>query len=179
EDWPGRKGGVGTGLGQAEPDILGVQEARPEQVAFLEKTLPGHQRVGVGRDDGRDAGEHCAIYFRKDRFEAIDSGTFWLEEPTDQPAGPGRWVKRTCTWVRLRARDGGRALCVYNPHLPGRTAAAVRGQSRLSAAHIVLDHIKAAGPGDTVVLLGDFNAGPNDASRQLFAEAGLRETAAL
>src|SRR5581483_11238021 len=60
-----------------------------------------------------------------------------------------------------------------------RTAAAVRGQSRLSAARIVLDHIKAGDPGDAVVLVGDFNAGSDAPSRQLFAEAGLRETTAL
>jgi endonuclease/exonuclease/phosphatase family metal-dependent hydrolase len=148
-------------------------------VAFLEATLPGHQRVGVGRDDGRAAGEHCAIYFHRDRFEALDSGTFWLAEPTDRPSAPGARVKRTCTWVRLRERAGGRTLLVYNAHLPGRTAAAVRGQSRLSAARIVLDHIKAGDPSDAVVLVGDFNAGPHDPARQLFGEVGLRETAAV
>ena len=179
QNWPARKHALATVLREAQPDILGVQEARPEQVAFLEKTLPDHQRVGVGRDDGRDAGEHCAIYFRRDRFEAIGSGTFWLQEPTDQPAGAGRWAKRTCTWVRLRRRAGGRTLCVYNTHLPGRTAALVRGQSRLSAARIVLDHIKAGDPADAVVLVGDFNAGPDAQPRRVFAEIGLRETAAL
>ena len=59
------------------------------------------------------------------------------------------------------------------------SAAAIRGQSRLSAAQIVLDHIKGGGPSDTVVLIGDFNAGPNAPTRQLFAEIGLRETAVL
>jgi endonuclease/exonuclease/phosphatase family metal-dependent hydrolase len=179
QNWPARKHALATVLRAAQPDILGVQEARPEQVAFLEKALPDHQRVGVGRNDGRDAGEHCAIYFRRDRFEAIASGTFWLEEPFDQPAGSGHWARRTCTWVRLRERKGGRTLCVYNTHLPGRTAAVVRGQSRLSAARIVVDRIKAGNPSDAIVVVADFNAAPDAPSRLLFAEAGLRETAAL
>src|SRR5262249_51818368 len=153
QNWPARKHALAAVLGEAQPDILGVQEARPEQVAFLEKTLPGYKRVGLGRE-GRDQGEHCAIFFRLERFEAIADGTFWLEEPTDQPAGPGHWVKRTCTWVRLRERASGRTLRVYNAHLPGRMAAAVRGQSRLSASRIVLDYIKAGDPGDPVVLVG-------------------------
>src|SRR5262249_51446063 len=118
-------------------------------------------------------------FFRLDRFEAIAGRTFWLEAPTDQPAGPGRWVKRTCTWVRLRERASGRTLRVYNAHLPGRTAAAVRGQSRLSASRIAPDHITAGDPSDAVVLAGDFNAGPDAPSRRVFAEGGLRETAAL
>jgi endonuclease/exonuclease/phosphatase family metal-dependent hydrolase len=179
QNWSTRKQALAAVLREARPDILGVQEARTGQVAFLEKTLAGYQRVGVGRDDGRDHGEHCAIFFRLDRFQAIADGTFWLEEPTDQPAGPGRWVKRTCTWVRLRERAGGRTLRVYNAHLPGRTAAAVRGQSRLSASRIVLEHIKTGDRSDAVVLVADFNAGPGAPSRRVFAEVGLRETAAL
>jgi endonuclease/exonuclease/phosphatase family metal-dependent hydrolase len=179
QNWPARKHALAAVLGEAQPDILGVQEARPEQVTFLEKTLPGHNRVGVGRDDGQDAGEHCAIYLRRDRFEVLAEGTFWLQEPIDQPAGPGRWVKRACTWVRLRERTSGRTLRVYNAHLPGRMAAAVRRQSRLSAAQIVLDQIKGGDPGDLIVLVGDFNAGPDAPSRRLFAEIGLRETATL
>jgi endonuclease/exonuclease/phosphatase family metal-dependent hydrolase len=43
----------------------------------------------------------------------------------------------------------------------------------------VLDRIKAGVPGDAVVLVGDFNAGPDAPSRRVFAEVGLRETAAL
>src|SRR5262249_59384041 len=74
---------------------------------------------------------------------------------------------------------GGGTLGVYNAHLPGRTAAAVRGQSRLSASRIVLEHLKTGGARDTVVLAGDFNAGPDAPSRRVFAEAGLRETAGL
>jgi endonuclease/exonuclease/phosphatase family metal-dependent hydrolase len=179
QNWPGRKHALATVLGETQPDILGVQEARPEQVAFLEKTLPGHKRFGVGGEDGRDKGEHCAIFCRLDRFEALASATFWLQEPIGQPAAAGHRAKRTCTWVRLRERTSGLTLRVYNAHLPGRTAAAVRRQSRLSASRIVLDQIKAGDPADLIVLVGDFNAGPDAPSRLLFTEVGLRETAAL
>ena len=72
----------------AQPDILCVQEALEGQVKYLEATLPGHRRVGAGRDDGRSAGEHCAIYFDGDRFEPLGEGTFWLEEPADEPPAP-------------------------------------------------------------------------------------------
>ncbi|MCI0464689.1 MAG: hypothetical protein L0Z62_47805 [Gemmataceae bacterium] len=44
---------------------------------------------------------------------------------------------------------------------------------------IVLDHIRAGDPADAVLLVGDFNAGPDAPTRRLFAEVGLRETAAL
>ena len=175
QSWSRRKHALATVLREVQPDVFCVQEARPEQVAFLVKTLPEHRRVGVG-EEGGDQGEHSAIFFRVERFEFLADGTFWLQEPTDQPADPGHRVKRTCTWVRLRERASNRTLRVYNAHLPGRTAAAVRGQSRLSASRIVLDKIREGGSADAVVLVGDFNAGPGAPSREIFAEAELRQT---
>ena len=104
-------------LDEAKPDILCVQEATPEQVAFLEEALPAHGRVGVGRD-GPSGGEHCAIYFNRQRFAAIGGNTFWLEEPIDQPgASSALDAKRICTWVRLRDQANGRTVRVYNAHL--------------------------------------------------------------
>ena len=65
---------------------------------------------------GKSGGEHCAIYFQGGRFQQLDGGTFWLEEPTDRPPGPGLNVKRICTWVRLHDQVSGRTLRVYNTH---------------------------------------------------------------
>src|SRR5690348_9636649 len=61
-DWPRRTRALAAALLPARADVLCVQEARAEQVAFLENLLPTHRRAGVGRGGG-SAGEHCAIYF--------------------------------------------------------------------------------------------------------------------
>jgi endonuclease/exonuclease/phosphatase family metal-dependent hydrolase len=159
-----------------------VQEALLQQVTFLEQTLPNHRRVGVGRDDGHSAGEYCAIYFDADRFEELGGGTFWLEHPTDQPPSPegGRrrggmdpYVKRICTWVRLRDRASGRTIRVYNVH------SYLTENAQVEAARIVLAHMAAGDAADAVILAGDFNAAPSSASRQLFAAKGLTESAKL
>jgi endonuclease/exonuclease/phosphatase family metal-dependent hydrolase len=158
-------------LDQARPDILCVQEATPEQVAFLEEILPGHRRVGIGRD-GASGGEHCAIYFNGERFTAIAGTTFWLEEPTDQPrAGSALDVKRICTWVRLRDRVRGRTLRVYNTHLYLTEA------PRRQAVQRILAHINAGDRADAVLLTADFNASPSAASRRLLSESGLADSA--
>src|SRR5258708_1658567 len=60
--WPARKAALAQALREAQPDILLVQEARSGQLAFLDESLPGYRRVGVGRDDGKSGGEHCAVY---------------------------------------------------------------------------------------------------------------------
>jgi endonuclease/exonuclease/phosphatase family metal-dependent hydrolase len=175
-DWPARKHALRAAIGLAQPDILCVQEARSAQVAFLEETLPGHDRVGVGRDDGRSGGEHCAVYFGRQRFEKLSGGTFWLEEPTDQPrAGSaallGLDVKRICTWIRLRDRDSGRTIRLYNAH-PYLTES-----PRMVSAKIILAQIAAADPADAVILTADFNSAPDTPSRRIFRDVGLIDSA--
>jgi endonuclease/exonuclease/phosphatase family metal-dependent hydrolase len=170
-DWPVRKHALRAALDQARPDILCVQEATPAQVAFLEQALPGHRRFGVGRDDGKSGGEHCAVYVSRQRLEELEVGTFWLEEPTNQPrVGPGG-VKRICTWVRLRDRVTGQTVRLYNTHLY------LTEGPRQKAAELILAHITAGDPADAVLLAGDFNAGPTAPSRQMFTKAGLVDSA--
>jgi len=172
-NWPVRKHALRVALDHVQPDIFCVQEATPEQVLFIEKVLPGYQRVGLGRDGGA-RGEHCAIYFNQQRFEEIEGNTFWLEEPIDQPrAGSALDVKRICTWVRLRDRVSGRTLRVYNTHLYLTEA------PRLRAAKLILADIAARDPDDAVLLTADFNASPGVPSRRLFAEAGLSDSAVI
>jgi endonuclease/exonuclease/phosphatase family metal-dependent hydrolase len=173
-NWPARKRALRVALEQAQPDILCVQEARPGQVKFLEQAMPGHERFGVGRDDGHERGEHCAIFFDRDRFERLDGGTFWLEEPIDTPRRRSAFlVKRICTWVRLRDRAGNRVVRIYNSHFP------LTEKARRRAARVVLDQVAAGEPTDVVVVTGDFNAPPSAVSRRRFTEAGLTDSAVL
>jgi endonuclease/exonuclease/phosphatase family metal-dependent hydrolase len=172
--WRARKRALEQVLLATAPEILCVQEALEEQVSGLAKLLSGYGRVGVGRGDGQSAGEYCAIFFDRGRFEELDGGTFWLEEPTAEPPrqtilGP----KRICTWVRLRDRRSGGAFRVYNLHTYMTEGA------RLAAAQIILARIAQGDPADGVVVTGDFNAPPGTPDRLLFGDAGLESSDAL
>ncbi len=167
--WAVRKDALKSAIETARADILCVQEARPEQVESVAGMLPGYRRVGVGRDDGRSAGEHCAIYFDARRFEELGGGTFWLEEPADVPPtstllGP----KRICTWVRLRDSRSGRCFRVYNLHLYLTESARVR------SSRLILDRIAQGDADDAVLVAGDFNATPDATDRRLFEERASR-----
>jgi endonuclease/exonuclease/phosphatase family metal-dependent hydrolase len=131
--------------------------------------LPGYRPIGVGRDDGLAGGEHCFIYFDHARFEELDSGTFWLEEPADLPPaaklrlGP----KRICTWARLRDRRTGRAFRVFNTHQY------LTERARLEAVRIILAKIELGDPTDAVLVAADFNAPPTTRDRRFFEAPGL------
>jgi endonuclease/exonuclease/phosphatase family metal-dependent hydrolase len=173
--WPVRKRALEQVLLVTAPDILCVQEALEEQVSGLANLLSGYGRVGVGRDDGRSAGEFCAVFFDRRRFEELGGGTFWLEEPTTEPPGQTLFgPKRICTWVRLRDRQSGGAFRVYNLH------SYLTERARLTAAQIVLGRIASGdAPTDGVVVTGDFNAVPGAPDRVRFEEAGLESSDAL
>lgn len=44
--------------------------------------LPGYDYLGVGRDDGWQAGEYSVIFYRKARFESLgyssETGDTWV-----------------------------------------------------------------------------------------------------
>ena len=53
------------------------------QFLDLRSGLPEYDGIGVGRDDGKTAGEYAPLFYRKDKYEVLDSNTFWLAENPD------------------------------------------------------------------------------------------------
>lgn len=152
-------------------DILGLQEALPFQVEGVAKALPGHRHVSRTREEDPAKGEACPIFWRSDRFDLVEHGTFWLSEHPETP-GSRSWdaaLPRIATFVRLVERSTGRGLCVYNTHLDHRGE-----RSRMEAARLIVARIAARPhPSEPVILLGDFNAGPGSVAVKTLLGAGL------
>jgi endonuclease/exonuclease/phosphatase family metal-dependent hydrolase len=154
--WPDRLDRVVGSIRAIDPDVLGIQEALHGQAADLRASLPDYDFQGIGRDDGRRAGEYSAILFRRDRFEWSDGGTFWLSDTPERPGSMswGNGIPRLTTWVRLIDRASGRAFHVFNTHWDHRSQI-----SREHAAPLIARRIDdRARPDEPIVLLGDFNA---------------------
>ena len=100
------------------PDSMGVQEATPGWMDDLKKNIGDeYGYVGVGRDNGKNLGEYSAVFYLKEKYEAIDSGTFWLSETPEKPSiGWGAACKRVCTWVVLKNRETGVKYVHINSH---------------------------------------------------------------
>ncbi|NLH76099.1 MAG: endonuclease/exonuclease/phosphatase family protein [Acidobacteria bacterium] len=168
--WPRRKDLVAGTVSFHAPDVAGLQEVLAPQLADLRALLPAYEAVGVGRDDGREAGEFNPVLFRKARFRLLASSTFWLSERPDEPGRKG-WdaaCARIVTWARLRDRWTGRTVVVFNTHFDhvGETA-------RRESAALVLASIARIASRDPFVLTGDFNSTREDAAyRTLLAARG-------
>lgn len=137
-----------------DPDILCVQEAILRQVKYLRDEMGGFVFFGAGRDNGKLAGEMCAIFYRSERFRRIGGGHFWLSEETDDPGSYG-WdaaCPRMVSWLRLRDKTDGSVLFVANTHWDHRGK-----KARLNSAKLMRGYLPGLAEGAPIVILGDFN----------------------
>ncbi|MBR2875916.1 MAG: endonuclease/exonuclease/phosphatase family protein, partial [Clostridia bacterium] len=117
DSWEDRIDIVTETIVKSEADSVGVQEATPEWMETLQETLEKYSFVGVGRDDGANKGEYSAIFYLKDKYNLIDSGTFWLSETPDEVSrGWDAACNRICTWAVLENKTTGQRYVHLNSH---------------------------------------------------------------
>ncbi len=167
--WEQRRSKVASTVGYF--DILGFQEALVNQVDDLAEALPNHDHYGVGRDDGRVAGEHCPIFWNRARFDLLHAETKWLSATPDVPGSVG-WdaaLPRTATIVVLNDRQTGKIIRVVNTHFSH-----IGEEARALAARMLSLQFAMSGA-DIDVLLGDLNAEPESLSMAILEGGGLSD----
>lgn len=163
--WPNRKDWVASLIRFHGADAVGLQEALARQLGDLDARLPGWARVGVGRADGREAGEFSAILYRTDRLEVLESGTFWLS-PTPEVAGSKGWdaaIERVATWARFRDRRTGCRVLHLNTHFDH-----MGEQARQQSARLIRLRLPTLAGGLPVIVTGDFNSTPSSDAYRIF-----------
>lgn len=157
--WDLRKHATIAMLNDVKPDVFGVQEALPNQIAYISEQAPVYKNVGVGRDDGVSKGEHMSVYWNTETIEMIEWGTYWLSETPDVPSyGWDAGCRRTATWTLMKDKRNGKKFFFVNTHLDHKGV-----EARKKGLQLVIDRIAAMNPdGYPMVLTGDFNVLPDD-----------------
>ncbi|MCF2487946.1 endonuclease/exonuclease/phosphatase family protein [Dyadobacter sp. CY347] len=154
--WPNRKENVKGLIRFHEFDIFGVQEALIGQLKDVAE-LTEFTFYGKGRDDGKEGGEHSAIFYKKDRFKALQSGDFWLSETPDKP-GKG-WDATCCnriaSWVKFQDLLSKKEFYFFNVHFDHQGV-----EARRQSGHLMVKKISEIAGKSTVILTGDFNSTP-------------------
>jgi endonuclease/exonuclease/phosphatase family metal-dependent hydrolase len=135
-------------------DIVGTQEAFKFMLDDLSSVLPGYAYVGVGREDGVDAGEHSAIFYRTDLFSVVDHGDFWLSETPDV-AGSIGWdavLPRICSWACFKHIPSGKQFLFFNLHMDH-----IGKNARVQSALLVQRKMAEINDSLPAFLTGDFN----------------------
>ncbi len=174
--WTSRRDMLFKLLRTEDLDLIGLQEALRFQIDEILAAVPGYAVVGVGRDDGKAAGEMSAILYRTARFHVAASGTFWFSDTPEVPGSKswGNRITRIASWARFVDRDGS-AFTHYNLHLDHESQ-----PSREKSTALLLQRITARPvASEPVIVTGDFNVGEsNPALHVLVGPAGPAGTPA-
>lgn len=170
-EWPGRTPLVTRAIRKYDPDTLGVQEAHIGWMHALCGCLPEYDYVGVGRDDGKEGGEFSAVFYKKEKYELLNSGSFWLSETPEQPGkGWDAACIRICSWAKLREKETGKEFVHLNTHLDHRGAVAMQ-----KGAELVAERGCAISGDSPAFFTGDFNVTPDSAPYRTVLDAGFTD----
>lgn len=156
--WPNRKEYWAAQVSFYEPDVLGIQEALPNQVTDISELLPKYDYVGMGRD-GTGKGEASTIFFKKNRFKVLQKNTFWLSEtPEKISKGWDAALNRVCTYALLKDDKTNQEFWIFNTHLDH-----IGELARTNSIQLILAKIKELNSKNyPVFFMGDLNSEPNE-----------------
>jgi len=164
--WDNRKEGILSLIKEEDVDILGIQEALPDQIDYLSNQLKDYNYIGEGRNGG-NSGEYSAIYFKSERISLKEEETFWLSETPRVPSiGWDAAIKRIVTLGVFNIKNSKKELIVYNTHFDhiGKVA-------REKSAIMILNHITKNNYLDkSLIVMGDLNANSDDLPIKVLSE---------
>lgn len=176
--WKNRKDELAKFINQQSPDFLGIQEGLQHQVEELAEKCTSYNWVGVARDNGDNQGEFVPIFYNKNKFNLLQTGTFWLSE-TPNIIGTKGWdaaLPRVATWATFEEKLTGKQLLIVNTHFDHKGSWA-----RQKSAQLILKKINELKTNNELtILLGDFNVTPHDeVYRTLTQNSGFADTETL
>lgn len=169
-NWKFRREAAARLIHSLRVDLLGTQEVLKNQLEDFLERLPGYRYVGVGREDGRTAGEYSAVFYLKARFLPVNSGNFWLSQNPEVPGSRG-WdaaCERIVTWAIFRESRSGQELAFFNTHFDH-----VGQEARRESARLLMIKIKELAGNLPVIVSGDFNAPPDSEPVRIILDSGL------
>ncbi len=142
-------------IDQYAPDSFGVQEATPKWLRIIDRKLGDrYDRVGQARDFFGPFSEYSCVYYLKDKYNLVDSGTFWLSETPYKKYSVSydSACRRIATWAVLEDKETGEKYTHINTHLDH-----VLESTRESQCKVLLNEMEKLQTQGTVVISGDFN----------------------
>lgn len=163
--WNNRREHVLNLIRYADWDLFGVQEVLPHQLTDFE-TLTDYAFIGTAREDGLNKGEYNGIFYKKARFELLEQKIFWLSEtPTVPSIHPEAGCHRLCVCGLFKDQQTGKEFVFADTHLDH-----VSEEARVLGAKVILDEGLQSFKEYPLLLVGDFNATPDERAYQLLAQ---------
>jgi len=137
-----------------DPDICGFQEVIPAWMVELAALDDRFDHLLQYRDPKNLEG--TPIFWRKDRFELLDSQSFWLSETPAVPStGWNAYLPRICCYVALKEKKSGKVIHYFNTHFD------FNNWCQRESAQTIIRRAFALGEKANVVCTADFNFFPD------------------
>ena len=158
----------------ASPDTIGLQEASPYWIDVLKERLKDtYAYVGEGRDGGHN-GEYSCVFYKVDKFELLDSHTYWLSETPDVVSWhPDSAYIRIMTYAQLRDKSTGKVFTHVNTHLDNESK-----EARIFQASVLMN-FTAEFKDMPVFITGDFNCVSSEETYKTVINGGFSNTALI
>lgn len=154
------------------PDSFGLQEANEGWMERLPAELSDYAYVGIGRNSNKGGGEASPVFYKKDKYELLDSGTFWLSKnPEKASRSWDAMFKRVCTYAILKDKTTGFTYAHFNAHFDHMGVIA-----RMESVAVVAEKVKKIAPNIPVVFSGDFNDEEGGDAYNRVLESGFKDT---
>jgi endonuclease/exonuclease/phosphatase family metal-dependent hydrolase len=161
--------------------FVSFQEALANQVDDIQQELgPAWSHIGVGRDDGKAAGEFSPVFYRADTWKCERSKTYWLSPTPEEPStGWDAVLPRVVTMGMFKHKQNGARVVVLSTHFDhiGVKAREESAKLILKLADSWVGEVSQSGKGKPPVFLGgDFNSTPEDKAYQTMTAPGTGMT---
>lgn len=153
-------------------DVFGLQEVKHNQLEDMLAGLPDYDYEGVGRDDGKQAGEYSPIFYKKERFKKLEGGTFWISE-TPEKVGVKGWdaaLPRICSYVHLQDKVTKKRFWFFNLHMDH-----IGVEARREGAKLIAKKITEMCGKEPAFVSGDFNVDQHNEAYRTIINTGVLE----
>lgn len=169
--WHNRLSQVLALINEYKPDLIGLQEAKQNQIDDLIKGMSDYSFFGEGRGEswlGWGENEHCPILYNAKKYTLLESGTFsinptntvtWLFDIT----GVGL-LPRICSYGKFEDNQTHQLFYLYNTHLDHKFS-----KAQLHGLKVIQEHINAQVNDLPVIITGDFNTDLTDSIKNILA----------
>ena len=157
--WQERKAELCQMLDYYHPDFIGLQEALPHQLNYIDDQLEDYSFIGYGRDGQGSESEATPIFYDSTKYDVLKWEVFWLSETPDKVSkGWDAALNRIATFGSFRNQQSGDTLYLINTHFDHMGAFARRNSARL-----ILDKINELGwQNKRLIVMGDLNSEPDE-----------------
>jgi len=152
-------------ISRYEPDLIGLQEYRPRWEEHIDKYFGDKYEI-FAKYRAESEKEASPMLWRKDKFECIKTGYFWLSDTPDVESKG--WDERfdcfrMCVCALLKEKQSGKMFVFMNTHF------GFGDDGQIKSVKLIEEYFKKFSSYPTFIV-GDFNMTPDDAAYTVMSE---------